>query len=105
MESRRIHQKQTPQQTVPARVIQKARLFLSITNHTAGLRNAGTKKNLRSVLCRGNEMGNLGLRRQAERDAALEKDKVRRVCIRKRCRRCALPAQSKIFRLRSVTFQ
>src|SRR5450631_4370754 len=30
MESRRIHQKQTPQQTVPARVIQKARLSLFI---------------------------------------------------------------------------
>jgi hypothetical protein len=35
MESRRIHQKQTPQQTVPVRVIQKARLFSIIINSAA----------------------------------------------------------------------
>ena len=32
-EIRCIHQKQTPQQTVPIKVIQKAMRFLSITNH------------------------------------------------------------------------
>jgi len=32
MESRRIHQKQNPQQTVPAKVIQKAMPFSFITS-------------------------------------------------------------------------
>ena len=34
VESRPIHQKQKPQQTVPAKVIQKERLFLFMVNHS-----------------------------------------------------------------------
>jgi len=40
------------------------------------------------------KMGNMGLRRQAERDAALGGTVI---SAEKRCRRCALPAQSKNF--------
>jgi hypothetical protein len=43
MESRRIHQKQTPQQMVPAKVIQKARLSLFIVNYSVDDENHGTK--------------------------------------------------------------
>ena len=54
-------------------------------------------------------MRNLGLRRQSGRDAALEKDKpgwfASESAVAAALRLGRLPAQSKNFRLRSVTFR